>query len=76
MKEMSHFTVGVILDDKKDKQEVLNDLEKAMIPFKEYDGEEEVKPYCEWVSVTEKERKFYEKNIFIFADIWVITSLI
>lgn len=58
---MSHFTVGVILENPHgDNEKLKRDLEKALEPFQEYDGQEWVKPYCDFISTTEQNKHDYE----------------
>jgi len=47
---MSHFSVTVV-------HEHLNDIEKLMKPYREYDGQEELKPYLTFYSFTKDEEE-------------------
>lgn len=52
---MSHFTVGVICKN-------LKDWEKPLIPYQEYDGQDYLKEYLVFNSITEEEKKRYENQ--------------
>ena len=62
---MSHFTVGVICKE-------LNEVEKLLEPYYEYDGEESFpKEYLKFNSITEEKRNKYENDkteMFVTSD--------
>lgn len=86
---MSHFTVGVILENPKGDNDKLNkDLEMALAPFQENNMGDCPKEYLEFNSVTEEEKETYEtgtitkvkcpdgKLVSLFDDMFKVEGII
>lgn len=60
---MSHYTVGVILENTNgDNEKLQKDLEKALAPFQENNMGDCPKEYMEFHSVTQEEKENYENG--------------